>query len=183
MSLVQSSSVRPAARRVSVICAGACVLIAVALPTYVISAWLLMPLEVMAEQFRSPLPLSGALAPWQRMLAVAVNLPSALVLAFGLWRAGSSLLEFSRGRFFAPAAIGGLRDFACATFWSVVIGFFEASATSVIVTWTNGPGLCELTFGIGSPQVFSALYAGIFWVLAAVMARAASLAHENEQFV
>jgi hypothetical protein len=180
---VTSIPVSAGVRRVSAVCAAVCGTLAVALPTAVLGGWLFMSPAALVEHFRAPSALSGQLEQWQRLLATVANLPSSVLFAFGLWRAGVCLREFSRGEFFAPRITAGLRDFACATFWAVLLGFIEETATSVIVTWTNGPGLRQLAFGLHSQQVFLALYAVIFWVLAAAMARGASLAHENEQFV
>jgi hypothetical protein len=180
---VASTPIKPAVQRVSAICAAACAFLAAALPTFVLLSWLFRSPEALAEAFRTAIPNSGTLELWQRLAGCAANLPSAALLAFGFWRARSCLLGFSRGQFFATPSIAGLRDFACAAFWAALVSFPEQSVTSVITTWTNGQGSRELTFGIGSPQVFSALYAGIFWVVAAAMARAAALVEENEQFV
>ena len=54
---------------------------------------------------------------------------------------------------------------------------------SVIVTWGNPHGHRELSLALNSGQVFGLLGAGIVWVIAAAMAQAGALAHENAQIV
>jgi len=54
---------------------------------------------------------------------------------------------------------------------------------SVAVTWANPPGHKELSLDLSGAQVVNLLGAGILWVIASAMARAATIARENEQFV
>ena len=79
--------------------------------------------------------------------------------------------------------IGGLRGYAAATFWAAVAGIVSVPVLSVVITLANAPGHKELSLDLSGAQILNLLGAAILWVIASAMARASSLARENEQFV
>ena len=54
---------------------------------------------------------------------------------------------------------------------------------SLVITLANAPGHREFSLDLSGAQVLNLLGAAIVWVVASAMARASSLARENEQFV
>ena len=173
-------------RRLSAVCAIGCLLLAVALPLVVAAVWAFAPAEQLAVQGRlgaADWIFPGGVRPWQRLAGAAVSLVPALMLSYGLVRARRGLTAFGRGDFFAGGPGADFAAFAATVFWVVVANLVHTPALSLAVTIANPPGHRELNLGINSQQFIDLLTAGILWVMAAALARAATLARENEQFV
>ena len=54
---------------------------------------------------------------------------------------------------------------------------------SVVLTVNNPVGMRHLAIGIGSDQVLMVFFAGMVWLLAAVIGQGQALAEENDAFV
>jgi len=172
---------------ISALCANGCAVLAVVAPLAVASFWAFGSWEVLALVRLIPPDilgdLPGPVRAWQRITGVVICLVPALLLSYGLLRARRSLTAFVRGDFFAADVVGGLRDYAAFTFWAAIAGMISVPVLSVAVTWANPPGHKELSLDLSGAQVLNLLGAGILWVIASAMARASSIARENEQFV
>jgi hypothetical protein len=174
-------------RRLATLCAGACGLLAAAIPLYIVLSWALNTPAGLAESDLSPAApsdfMAGGIAPWQRAAGALIWLVPGGLLSWGLLHARKALLAVSQARFFAAEAVQGLYRYASATLWAALASFLATPFLSVAMTLPNPPGHRELTLGLSSNQLLAVLTAGIFWVMAAALSRGAALARENEQFV
>ena len=59
----------------------------------------------------------------------------------------------------------------------------EKIGHTALLTLNNPPGQRHLSVGIGSDLVFTLFFAGLVWLMAAVIAQGQTLAEENEGFV
>lgn len=129
------------------------------------------------ELIRSPL------AVWQRVAAGAVmGVPLALLLA-GVWQARRCFAMFAQGQVFTPQATSLLRRFAGWVALAALAALLSGVVTSVLLTLHNPPGQRHLAVGIGSDHVFTLFFAGLVWLMAAVIGEGQTLAEENEGFV
>jgi hypothetical protein len=169
------------------LCALGCGLLAIIIPASVAAFWAfgswqtlglvrLIPPDILHQ-------LPVGIQPWQRAVGACICLVPALLLSYGLLRARRSLAAFIRGDFFSADVVTGLRDYAAATFWAAVASLISVPVLSVAMTIANPPGHREFTLDLSGAQVLNLLAATILWVIASVMARAADIARENEQFV
>lgn len=127
--------------------------------------------------------LQEPLAAWQRAAAGAVTaVPLALLLA-GIWQARCCFKLFASGVVFTPQVSALLRRFAGWVAWAALASLLASSASSVVLTLNNPPGMRHLAVSIGSDHVFTLFFAGTVWLMAAVIAQGHSLAEENEAFV
>jgi Protein of unknown function (DUF2975) len=162
----------------------ACQALLVLLPMALVIYWATADAAMLAGHAHLPAEaIRGALAPWQRVAGGAVSgIPLALLLA-GVWQARRCFALFACGEVFTGAATVLLRRFAGWVAWAALASMLAASASSVLLTLNNPPGLRHLSVGIGSDQVFTLFFAGTVWLMAAVIAQGRSLADENEGFV
>jgi site-specific recombinase len=84
---------------------------------------------------------------------------------------------------FVVEATNYLRRFAGRVAASVAVGMLCSTALSVVLTLGNPPGMRHVAIGVGSNEVFMLLFAGMVWLMAAVIGQGQSLAEENESFV
>ena len=171
-------------RRLSGALSAACAVLIVCLPISVILYWAMAGETELAV--RANLPSAGAvrsLQAWQRICgAVLTEIPIA-VLAFGLWQARKCFRLFLSGRVFAVEAVSCLQRFAGCVLVSVVVGFFAGAGISAVLTLQNPPAMRHVALGFGSEQVFTVFFAGLVWLMAAVISQGQSLAEENATFV
>lgn len=174
-------------QRISALCARGCLALAIVLPIAVAALWGFGSWELLALVRLIPpdiLPdMTGPVHVWQRVAGALICLVPALLVSHALRRARGSLTAFARGEFFAPDVVVGLRGYAGFSFWAAVAGIASVPVLSVVVSWSNAPGHKELSLDLSGAQVLNLLGAGIAWVIASAMARAATIARENEQFV
>ena len=90
---------------------------------------------------------------------------------------------FAQGQVFTLQATALLGRFAGWVAWAALASMLAGSATSVLLTLNNPPGQRHLSVGIGSDLVFTLFFAGLVWLMAAVIAQGQTLAEENEGFV
>jgi len=176
-------------QRISALCAGGCAVAAVGVPVCVAALWAFGSWEVLAlarlipPDIRPDMEMGGGVRTWQRVTGAAICLVPALLLSYGLLRARRSLTAFVRGDFFGADVVGGLRGYAGAMFWAAVASVVSVPVLSVAISFANPPGHKELSLDLSGAQVLNLLGAAILWVIASAMARASSIARENEQFV
>jgi Protein of unknown function (DUF2975) len=171
-------------RRISRWMVAACWALLIVLPVALVGYWATASEAVLAGHANLPAQaIQGPVAAWQRIVAGAVTgVPLALLLA-GLWQARRCFGMFAQGRVFTLQATALLGRFAGWVAWAALASMLASSATSVLLTLNNPPGLRHLSVGIGSDHVFTLFFAGLVWLMAAVIAQGQSLAEENEGFV
>ena len=171
-------------RRISRLLVWACWLLIVLLPLALVAYWALAGDELLAVQANLSASAIGApLQPWQRVAGAAVmGLPMALLLV-GLWQAKRCFEQFAQGQVFTEQATDLLRRFAGWVAAAALAAIVASAATSVLLTLHNPPGMRHLALGIGSNHLFTFFFAGLVWLMAAVIGQGQALAEENEGFV
>lgn len=171
-------------RRISRWMVAACWALLVTLPLALVVYWATASEAQLAGHANLPVQaVAGPLALWQRIAgAVVTALPLGLLLA-GVWQARRCFGMFAQGRVFTLQATALLGRFAGWVAWAALASMLASSATSVLLTLNNPPGQRHLSVGIGSDHVFTLFFAGLVWLMAAVIAQGQTLAEENEGFV
>lgn len=171
-------------RRISRWMVAACWALLIVLPLALVGYWATASEAVLAGHANLPAQaIQGPIAAWQRLVAGAVmGVPLVLLLA-GVWQARRCFGMFAQGRVFTLQATALLGRFAGWVAWAALASMFASSATSVLLTLNNAPGQRHLSVGVGSDHVFTLFFAGLVWLMAAVIAQGQSLAEENEGFV
>lgn len=180
-------AVNPDAQRIrnlSRLLAATCSLLIVALPVAVLAYWVLADAAELA--MRANLSSSAIRAPletWQRASgALITQVPLALLL-LGLWQARKCFKLFSAGQVFTARAVSFLRRFAGWVAASAAAAIFAETAISIVLTLQNPPGMRHLVISFGSDQLFTLFFAGMVWLMAAVIGQGQTLAEENASFV
>jgi hypothetical protein len=171
-------------RRTSRFMVWACWALILLLPAALALYWAVASGEQLAGHTNLPASAIGApLLPWQRLAgALVMGLPLALLLV-GLWQAKRCFEQFAQGRVFTEQATDLLRRFAGWVAAAALAAIVASAATSVLLTLHNPPGLRHLALGIGSDHLFTFFFAGLVWLMAAVIGQGQALAEENERFV
>jgi len=118
-----------------------------------------------------------------RLAGAAISLIPALIGSLVCWRAAAGFAGFGRGAFFAPDTIAAFRGAALALMCGVFAKVACGIALSVALTLLDGAPGGTLTIAVGSGEVTDAMVALGIYLVAAVLARASALAHENAAFV
>ena len=171
-------------RRTSRLMVWACWALILLLPAALVGYWAVAGGEQLAGHANLPASAIGApLQPWQRLAgALVMGLPLALLLV-GLWQAKRCFEQFAQGRVFTEQATELLRRFAGWVAAAALAAIVASAATSVLLTLHNPPGMRHLALGIGSNHLFTFFFAGLVWLMAAVIGQGQALAEENEGFV
>lgn len=171
-------------RNLSRALAATCSLLIVALPVAVFAYWALADMaEISLRAGLSGSAVQAPLQTGQRFAgALIAQVPLAL-LSLGLWQARECFKLFAAGQVFAARAVSFLRRFAGWVAASVAAGIVAQSAISVALTLNNPPGMRHLAISIGSDQLFALFFAGMVWLMAAVIGHGQTLAEENAGFV
>jgi hypothetical protein len=162
----------------------ACLLLVLLLPLAVAVFWAVGDVGALAARVHL---VPGAVAapgqPWQRLAGALLTGAALAPLLVGLWHARRCFGLFARGDVFTHRAVRYLQGFAGWSLVSVVAGIAAGAAVSVVLTWHNPPGTRHLAIGLGTDQVFMVFFAGVVWLMAAVIGQGAALAEENASFV
>ena len=170
-------------RRLSRVLARACEGLVFALPLAVAAYWAVADAGSLAASAGLPPLAVPGLEPWQRAAGAAISLLSVAFLMMGLWQARRFFRLFAAGEVFTANAVRCLRRFAGWVALSVVARVLTGAALSVVLTVTNPTGMKHLAVGVSSDALLALLFAGMVWVMAAVIARGQALAEENATFV
>lgn len=182
-----STLTRPDVQRLNNAFAWVCASLAVALPLAVCYQLITTPTEGLL--LRSGISLSALqaamleVALWQRVLAVVLGMVPVCCTSYGLVCAMRCFSGFSQAEYFSVRTVRYLRGFAAGIFASVVTGLFAWMLISVVLTAGAPAGQKALSFGLGSNELLTLLFAGMVWQIAAVMGKAVALAEENAQFI
>lgn len=132
-------------------------------------------------------PRAGAegvsVAPWQRVLAVAIGLLPVAGMAYGLVRAWQCFSGFACGAVFSLATVQHLRGLAGGLLAASVAGLLAPTLLGLLLSWGAVAGQHALVVSLGSQQLLTLLFAGIVWQIAHAMARASEIADDNAQIV
>ena len=171
-------------RRISRWMVVACWAILLLLPLALLVYWATASDAVLAGHASLPSgAVQGQLLPWQRLAAGAVmGVPLALLL-IGVWQARRCFEMFAQGQVFTAQATHLLRRFAGWVAWAALAALLASSVTSVLLTLHHPPGMRHLAISIGSDHVFTLFFAGLVWLMAAVIGQGQAMAEENEGFV
>jgi hypothetical protein len=170
--------------RLSALLAWACLLVAFALPIVTVGYWLMADTAELARLGHLRVgSVQGALLVWQRLAGAACTLAPAGLASLGLWHAHRCFRGFTKGEVFTHGAVLRLRRFAACMGGSALAAIIAGPVLSVLLTWSNPPGARQLAVGIGSDHVFALLFAGMVWLMAAVIGQGQALADENASFV
>ena len=171
-------------QRLSAFMAWTCLAAAIALPLLVLAYWLLADTAELAAfgHLRAD-GVQGHLLGWQRLAGALCTLVPAGLACVGLWHAHQCFRGFTRGDVFTAGAVLRLRRFAACMGGSALMAIVAGPVLSVLLTWGNAPGTRQLALGVGSDQLFALLFAGMVWLMAAVIGQGRALADENASFV
>lgn len=171
-------------QRLSRILAVSCLLLITLLPIAVAIYWSVADAGALAV--RANLPpgaIQGSLLTWQRIVGGLISEGPLALLLVGVWEARKCFKLFSAGQIFTTESVRYLRRFAGWAMVSVAAGIVAATAISVVITLNNPPGMRRLAVSIGSDQVFMLFFAGMVWLMAAVISQGQILAEENATFI
>jgi hypothetical protein len=171
-------------RRASLWMAHACLATMIALPAAVVAYWLMADTAQLAVRAQLPAnAVQAQLSVSQRYAGAAITLLPLTLLLLGLRQARECFKHFAAGEVFTAATVRCLRRFAGWVAVSVAASMIASTAISVLLTLNNPPGLHHLAIGIGTDQLFTLFFAGMVWLMAAVIGQGQVLAEENAKFV
>ncbi|WP_284306664.1 DUF2975 domain-containing protein [Hydrogenophaga electricum] len=183
-----ATAFRPAlrVRRISHGMVWACRALLVLLPVAFAAYWVVASdaqLLALSQLPAQVIPSVASLAPWQRLVGgVVMAVPLGLLLV-GVWHAQRCFARFAQGQVFTAEATARLRRFAGWVAAAALGALLAGVVASVVLTWNNPPGQRHLAIGIGSDHVFTLFFAGLVWLMAAVIGEGQALAEENQGFV
>lgn len=167
-------------RKLSLILGYACLAIACAIPLMPLLAIGLAALTGAPVPSRLPLPSQEPLSAWMLATLGILNVLPMIFLVIGLWTARACFKRFARGEFFAASAIRALRKFSI---WAA-LSAATALVGHALLTLALSPHFQQVLFSIASSGHWLTLtFAGMLWVMAAMINHGRSLAEENEAFV
>jgi Protein of unknown function (DUF2975) len=171
-------------QRMSQFLALTCWVLIFALPPLFTWFWAVATPAQLADRLNLPADIvQGALMVWQRVVGGLISaVPLGLLLA-GLWHARKCLGLFATGQVFTLQTAVALRRFASFATASFACSFVAGTALSTLLTINNMPGARIIAVGVSTEQVIALFFAGMVWLMAAVIAQGHQLAEENARFV
>ena len=162
----------------------ACWVLIVVLPLMFVWFWTVATPAQLAGRVNLPANIvQGSLMVWQRVVGWLISaVPLGLLLA-GLWQARTCFGLFARGQVFTLQAAVAMRRFASLATASFASSFIASTALSTLLSINNPPGMRQVVIGISTEQIIALFFAGMVWLMAAVIAQGQQLAEENARFV
>jgi hypothetical protein len=161
--------------------AHALLVLAFLLPATVVFYVVSTPVEQMLV--RLGLPATLEVPTWKEMLVSGIAVFPAAFMATALLAARDCFKAFDQGRYFTQEVVLALRQFAARAFGAGVAGLLAAPLATLILTLGLPAGSRTVAFNASSSDLLTLLFAGIFWQIAAVMARAVAMAEDHAQIV
>ena len=171
-------------QRISRLLAWACWVLIIALPP--LFAWFWAVASPAQLAMRISLPgdvVQGPLMLWQRVAGGCISAVPLVLLLLGLWHARKCFVLCAMGQVFNRHSVSALQSFAALATASFASSVVAETVLSGVLTLGNAPGARLLTVGLSTDQAFALFFAGVVWLMAAVMAQGLSLAAENAEFV
>lgn len=161
-----------------------CLVLIVALPPLFAWFWAVAAPAQLAARINLPADVvQNPLMLWQRVAGGCISaVPLGLLLA-GLWQARKCLGLFADGQIFTLQAVTALKRFASLATASFASSFLASTVLSTLITFNNAPGTRQISIGISTDQAIALFFAGMVWLMAAVIAQGQQLAEENANFV
>jgi hypothetical protein len=154
------------------------------LPLGVVVYWLHADAGQLAARANLPASaLQGSLTAGQRWAGALITLVPLTLLLVGVAHARRCFLWFAAGVVFSARTVSCLRRFAGWTALSVCAAIIAGATNSVVLTLGNPPGMRHLALSVGSDQLLLLFFAGLVWLMAAVIGQGQALAEENAAFV
>ena len=119
----------------------------------------------------------------QRLLGIALGLPSLLALSFGLWHLDRMLINFKKNAMFAVSTIAHLRAFAGATVLAIAMDILVLPIRSILFNLMREGKVGHISMGVSSEQLLLLLVCGLFYLITNMMHESRRLAEENEGFI
>jgi hypothetical protein len=118
-----------------------------------------------------------------RLLGLAITLPSTLLTAYGLYRLARMFGRFEAGDVFSIESVGHLRAFGLATLASGAVALLEAPLLGALLApAVDTPGH-TLQFVIRSSDLWTMLIGALMFVIGEIMVEARRIAAENAEIV
>lgn len=171
-------------QRMSRALAASCWVLMVTLPLMFAWFWAVAaPAQLAARVNLAADIVQGPLMLWQRVAGGCISAVPLGLLLVGLWHAHKCFGLFAGGQVFTLQAVTALKRFASLATASFASGVVASTALSVVLTIGNAPGNRHLAIGLSTDQAFALFFAGVVWLMAAVIAQGLHLAEENANFV
>ena len=171
-------------RRLSRLMVAACWALLVLLPLGLVGYWAsASQAQLLAHTGVPPELVAAPLVAWQRLAGGAVTAVPLVLALCGVWQAKTCFADFARGQVFTARATRLLRRFAGWVAAAAGAALLAGTASSVILSLNNPPGARQLAIGIGSDHLFTLFFAGLVWLMAAVIGEGQALAEDNQGFV
>lgn len=171
-------------QRVSRWLTSACWVLIIALPPLFAWFWAVASPAQIATRVNLPADVvQGSLMVWQRAVGGCISAVPLGLLLLGLWQARKCFVLCAAGQVFTRQSVKALQRFAGLATASFASSVVAATALSVILTLGNAPGARHLAIGLSTDQAFSLFFAGMVWLMAAVIAQGLNLAAENAEFI
>ena len=160
-----------------------CLVTSLLLVTSMLAYWVLTPSADLYDAAGLPHERGGTIGVSIRLFGFTLAMLPLAVLAYGLENARRCFAGFADGRFFSLQADARLRRFAIAAGMSALLQPIAETALSLLLSINGLPGSRTLRLEIGSETLIMIVFAGTVAVIAWLMAEAAMMAEEHEQFV
>jgi hypothetical protein len=170
-------------RRLSGALAMLCLGVALLLPALMATYWWLTPAEALFRQAGLGLAPPAALGLTVRFTGFSLAMIPLAALVLGLMSARRCFASFAAGRIFSVDAARGLRSFALWAGVSALLKPIAGAALSLLLGAASPEPTRSLVLSVGSDMLLALLFAAIVAIIASVLAEAAEIAAENEQFV
>lgn len=176
--------VTPAVLRLSTVLSSLCLVLILAAPTLTGLLLILSPAAVteglgLASGDGGAAGLSFGV--YERAVIVLGGLAPVAFATYGLVRARRCFRSFGRGDYFSSGVVGNLRAFAGGIALWVLAGWLSTPVMSILLTL--GAEEHRVTVELNLAGFMTLFFAGIVWLIADIMRRAAAIAEENAQFV
>lgn len=171
-------------QRISRLLAASCWVLIIVLPLLFAWFWAVStPAQLASRVNLSANIIQGPLMLWQRLAGGCISaVPLGLLLA-GIWQARKCFVLFAGGEVFTLQAVVALKRFASLATACFASSWLASTALSTLLTINNLPGMRQIAIGFSTDQVFALFFAGVVWLMAAVIAQGMHLADENARFV
>lgn len=170
-------------QRISKVLDVACVVMMIALPLGTIWNWTNGDQAMLAREAQlASDAIKGTLESWQRGCGALIALIPVLFQITALRQSQRCFRSFANGQVFEGVAVRHMKLFAGWMLASYAVNAIAKSAHSVILTFGNPPGEHVFLLGLGV-DMWTVMYLGIVWLMAAVIGYGQTIAQENAHFV